>query len=145
MTDTDFELYENEDGTAYAVLVSYGSGSPWSHGNTFLACNKDIVEFWLAHKDNKQFMKTIGSYHFGEQKEDPVYQETLKYFVDHNLVYKDEDDEEGEWELPYMVGFASIRLEWVPYGIMWRIDEYDGAESVEYFSQSSYNCFTKSA
>lgn len=96
MINRDFELYENEDGTEYAVLVSYNFGAEWSHGDPFWACNKDIVEFWLAHKDDRQFMKTIGSYHFGEQKDDPVYQETLKYFVDHSLAYKDEYDEDGE-------------------------------------------------
>ena len=146
MADKDFELYENEDGTAYAVLVSTNYGVEWSRGNPFLACNKDIVEFWLAHKDDEQFMKEVGSYGFMRNKDNPVYQEVLRYFIDHGLAekYYDLDDNE-EWNLPFMGGFAGIELEWVPYGVLWRIDSYDGAESVEYFSPSSYNCFTKSA
>ena len=152
----DFELYENEDGTEYAVLVSYGYGSGWSRGDAQLACDKRIVEFWLQHKDDDAFMKAIDSFYFGDNHDDPVYQECLRFFDSIGMVSR-----MSEWHLehgeelpdnfvedyyfPFMGGFADIELEWVPYGTMWRIDEYDGAESIEYFSPSYYNCFEKSA
>jgi hypothetical protein len=36
-----------------------------------------------------------------------------------------------EYERPYMGGYDNLHLEFIPRGTMFRIHEYDGAESIE--------------
>lgn len=38
----------------------------------------------------------------------------------------------------YQGGLSQIKLEWVPQGMAFRINEYDGYESIEYQSDSSF-------
>lgn len=39
---------------------------------------------------------------------------------------------------PYMGGFPDCDLEWVPVGARFRINEYDGAESLEIENEGSW-------
>ena len=116
------EKYWNSDKSKYAVLVSYGFGAGWaSWNNPELAYDKRVVEFWLAHKDDKEWMRSVernGTFHGGQSdanKEAEVFFKSIGYD-----------------ELPYMGGFRTIELEWIPKGVSWRIKEYDGAESLEF-------------
>lgn len=115
------ELYWNEDHSDYAVLVSHGFGAGWSTWSTqdgapHLACDKRIVEFWLAHKDNKEWMRSVDTM---LDTESPASKEAASFFKSI-----------GYHNCPYMGGFNDIKLHWVPANSKWRIEEYDGAESL---------------
>ena len=130
----DFNLYESEDGKSYAVLVSKRFGSMWSDNDPQIACDKRLVEFWLKHKDDKEFINDILYNRLEKIRRSPVYKECRTIFRSFGLN-----------QPPYfMVGFAGIELVWVRYGEMWRITRsYDGTEELEFFSPASYNCFEK--
>lgn len=102
------------------VLVSPGYGAGWSTwNNAELAYDKRVVEFWLSHKDDKEFMRTVGDDGY-YNCESNAYKEARNFF---NSI--------GYAKCPYMVGFSSIVLMFVPRGIPWRILEYDGDEELE--------------
>ena len=125
----EHELYLNEDGTKYAVLVSYGYGAGWSSWNEpWFAYDKRIVEFWLAHKDDNNWLETCASTF---RKDSPARKEAYEFFT--NVI--------GLNECPYMGGFKNIELEWVNRGTAWHIHEYDGAESIEYMTDMEWICF----
>ena len=127
------ELYLNENGTKYAVLVSYGYGAGWSSwSERFLAYDKRVVEFWLAHKNDKQWMREVERYGSGSRQESPAHKEAREFFT--NVIGLD--------RCPYMGGFADIELEWVNFGVAWRIDEYDDAESIVYQYMEEWTLFT---
>ena len=121
------ELYWNEDHTAYAVLVSKGFGAGWSSWEgSELAYDARVVKFWLDHKDNEKWMHDVDSC----RVDNPAVEEAKTFFKkEFNLDYI------------YMGGFSDIVLEWVPAGTYWRIDEYDGAESIEYLDTREWNIF----
>lgn len=124
------ELYWNGDHSEYAVLVSYGFGAGWSTWNVSeLAYDKRVVNFWLDHKDNKEWMKTVDNFGFGSTKESQAHKEAAEFFK--SIGYGD----------VYMGGFFDIELEWIPRGTKWRISEYDGAESIEIERNDTWNCF----
>ena len=52
-----------------AILVSPGFGTGWStwEGKE-LAYDKRVVEFWLKHKDDKEFMEDLDSYNDNANK-----------------------------------------------------------------------------
>lgn len=131
------ELYLNEDGTKYAVLVSYGFGAGWSSWNKpWFAYDKRIVEFWLAHKDDDNWIKTCDRYFSpGFHEESPAHKEVREFFT--NVIGFDDD------ECPYMGGFIDIRLQWMDFNTPWRITEYDGAESIECLGDINWICFSK--
>lgn len=111
------ELYWNHDHSAYAVLVSYNFGAGWSTwDDEALAYDKRIVEFWLAHKNDGEWMKSVNSFY---DEGSAAHKEAADFFK--SIGYKD---------CPYMGGFANIDLHWVPANAKWRIEEYDGAESL---------------
>lgn len=128
----DFDLYESEDGKGYAVLVSQGYGDGWSDGDPQLACDKRIVEFWLSHKDDKEFMKELDKWDFINNHNNKVRKECDDFF--HSIGFEDS---------PSMSGFYQIHLEWVEYGDAWCIDSYDGWETIEYYIPSNYIMFFK--
>ena len=108
-------LYYNEDKTAFGVLVSYcyGAGfSTWAYHE--MAYDRRVIEFWLSHKDDEQWMMDV-RYH----TEGRAFSETINFFT--SIGYPD----------LYFGGFANCELEWVPIGTNFRINEYDGAESLE--------------
>ena len=123
------EYYYNEDETSVAGLVSCGFGAGWSTWNdSELAYDKRIVEFWLAHKGDRQFMDGIYSIHGHDEDEWSLSaKETVKFF--NSLGY----------ENLYFEGFADLALVWIPVGCRWRINEYDGSEDLEVLDMDDYN------
>ena len=101
--------YYSADGKSAAVLVSTGYGAGWSTWNSpELAWDSRVVEWWLEHKDHwdLDYLCRGG--------------EADKFF------------ESLGYEAPYYGGLSDIILVWVKLGRKWRIEEYDGAESIEY-------------
>lgn len=127
----EHELYLSEDGMQYAVLVSHGFGAGWASWNErWFAYDKRIVEFWLAHKDDEQWMREVERY---SNPESPAHKEAREFFT--GVI--------GLEDCPYMGGFNDIDLEWVKFGKIWRIDEYDGAESLVFLEEEEWTCFYK--
>lgn len=119
MTYKGVELYE-KDG-AYGVLVSPGFGAGWSTWEKDeLAYDKRVVEFWLSHKDDAEWMSTVD---YGVS---PAAKEAKGFFE--SIGYGD----------PYMGGFDQIVLKFVGPGVWWRITEYDGSESLETFENAGF-------
>ena len=110
------------------VLVSYGYGAGWStwdgSENIDLATDKRIVDFVKsdAFKNNdiqatREFFKTLGI----------------------SIFDSDEDDEDDDkYEHIYGGGFFDCRIVKVKPGSLFRIKEYDGAESIEYFDENNW-------
>lgn len=123
--------YWNEDKTEYAVLVSQGFGAGWSTWNKReLAYDSRVVEFYLAHKDDEEWMRTVEESGLMSQEESAAHKEAKEFF-----------ESIGYDECPYMGGFESIELEWVPCGVIWRMNEYDGAEFIVYQDKQDWVCF----
>lgn len=128
----DIELFWNEDHTKYAVLVSAGFGAGFASWDSIeLAYDKRIVVFWLEHKDNKEWMRTVNQTAFGSSiPQSEANKEAVAFF--HSIGYD---------ECPYLGGFASIHLEWVEAGQKWIIEEYDGSESLCFEEDFNWICF----
>lgn len=92
-----------------AILISIGYGAGWSTWGPW-------VNRSLAY--DKRIVEAFIS---GISKEDmSEFLETLGY---HDV---------------YMGGFDNLEIEWVPKGTLFRIEEYDGHESIEVFDEKSY-------
>lgn len=104
-------LYWNHDHTQYAILISPRYGAGWSTWNDpKLAYDKNVVKLWLKTKDNPY---------------------TGKVFVKNELSllgYKD----------VYLGDYSNIEVIWIHEGDIWRITEYDGAESIEFLESEEY-------
>ena len=125
------ELYWNEDHTKYAVLVSGDFGAGWSTWEGMkLAYDKRVVEFWLAHEYDKEWMDAVSQITFGSNPQSEANKEAVAFFK--SIGYDD---------CPYLGGFSSIHLEWVEAGREWIIEEYDGAESLYFREDYRWNCF----
>lgn len=122
------ELYEKNG--KIGVLVSHGFGAGWSSwGCDELAYDKRVVEFWLAHKDDEQFMRTVDHFGWGNEPESAAHKEAMEFFS--SLGYGS----------PYIGGFEDIELEFVEKGVPWRITEYDGAEDIETLETAGFITF----
>jgi len=123
------EYYWNEDHNSIAVLVSSGYGAGWSTWNVpALAYDKRVVEFWLSHNDLDWIEEVSRPMCLDELlPETDAHREARLFFT------------ECGYETPYFGGYKNIRLVWVPKDVYWRIIEYDGAESVEYFDSALWN------
>lgn len=101
------ERYYNNDGQL-AVLVSHGYGAGWSTWNDEygidLAIDKRVVKVFFEYKT------------FGKKIKHDELRDWLESIGYHNV---------------YTGGWEDIRIEWVDKGTMFRISEYDGAESLE--------------
>lgn len=109
------EFYYNKDHTEVAILISAGFGAGWSSWNTIeLAYDKRVVEYWLAHKDDEEWMAAIDK------------------FLENNAIQQQAKNDFAMMGYPnvYFGGFNDIKLIWVPIGTKFRINEYDGAESI---------------
>ena len=116
------EKYTKDGQTA--ILVSPGYGAGWSTwGKNELAYDKRIVEFWLKHKDDKEYLNKLDK----AFEDNEVKKEVNKLF------------ESWGYENVYFGGFKDIRIEWLPVGTQYRITEYDGYESIEINSASLWN------
>lgn len=121
------ELYKK--GKRYAVLVSPGYGAGWSIWNdSRLAYDKRVVEFWLSHKEDKNFMETVERF---DRPESDAHKEAREF------------SESCGYEMPYMGGFDQIEVEYVKPGEMWKIREYDGSEWLERFDSCNYEVFSE--
>ena len=75
------------------------------------------------------------------RKEELLYDPTIVQLV---LDHKHKDipkyllDRYQEEDAPYMGGSEELAVEWVPMGERFRIDEYDGAESVVLASRENW-------
>lgn len=116
--------YYNEDKNSVAVLISLGFGAGWSTWNgEELAYDARVVEFFLKHSNDTQWLHNCSTRGTKENKEANDFFTSLGY------------------EHPYMGGFGSLKLVWIPTGTLFRIQEYDGAESIEFFSKEDWMCF----
>lgn len=123
------EYYEKNG--EIGVLVSPGYGAGWSTwGKKELAYDKRIVDFWLSHKDDKEFMRTIEDDGSFSRRESKAHKETAQFFK--SIGYE---------KCPYMGGFVDIVLEYVPRGTPCRISEYDGYETLETFEDAGFTTF----
>ena len=121
-------LYYNADHTAAAVLISPGFGAGWSTWEgSELAWRREIVEFFLAHKDNEQWMNTVDRYNCDAWEQSMANREAEEFFK--SIGYD---------ECPYLGGFNQIKLVWVPLGAAWRIKEYDGNETLIFLNNENY-------
>ena len=110
-------LYYNEDKTAFGVLVSEGYGAGFSTwGEREQAYDRRIIEFWLAHKDDSEWINELCNHYSNipsaAELEAKKFAESIGY------------------EYVCWLGFEDCELYWVPVGKNFRIDEYDGAETL---------------
>ena len=118
----EVDVYEVDGGVA--VLVSHGYGAGWSTWNCKeLAYDKRVVEFWLEHKDDVEYISDIQR--IGTKSNS----EARKFFKD--LGYGD----------VYFGGIGGIKMEVVPKGMPFVIEEYDGAEHIEFLEEMPYIVF----
>lgn len=111
----NLEYYYNEDGDI-VVLISEQFGSGWSTSNggkIELAVDKRIVEFFLKHIDDSDYMQKLSSFNDNEVKT-----EAKKYFA--SMGYKD----------VCFFGAEDIDFYCVPKGSKIEIREYDGDEEL---------------
>ena len=111
------EPYYNEDHTKAAVLISPGYGTGWSTSNedSRLAYDARIIQFYLDHYQDKEWMKQT------RQHYTPACNELIA-FINSILEYKNLDVNP--------LGFCNCQLEWVPLNTPLMIDEYDGYETL---------------
>lgn len=130
MTYNGVELYEKNG--EIGVLVSPGYGAGWSTwGCDELAYDKRVVEFWLSHKDDKEFVATVEESGYYRVPESAAHKEAMEFF--NSIGYGS----------PYMGGFDQIELEYVKKGVPWRISEYDGWESLETLDTAGFITFAE--
>lgn len=97
-----------------AILYSPGFGAGWSTwGEEKLAWDKRVVEYYLEHKDDKEFMRQI------DIAGSKVEKEAEKYF------------EELGYPNIYFGGFNELKIGWLKEGTKYHINEYDGSEYIQ--------------
>jgi hypothetical protein len=96
------------DGTEVAVLVSGGFGAGFSTWNKISPMNPLAVTAILF--DRRDLLANAS---------------------------EDERARMGDRDA-YMGGVDDVSIHWVPVGTLFRVDEYDGAESVEYLSDAGF-------
>ena len=122
------ELYEKNG--KIGVLVSPGWGAGWSTWSCpALAYDKRVIEFWLDHKDDENFLKTVEITGGWEIPESSAHKEAAEFFK--SIGYEE----------PYMGGFDDIVLKYVKPGEPWRISEYDGWEHLETLDDAGFITF----
>jgi hypothetical protein len=93
-----------------AVAYSPGYGAGWSSWNTNMFPDKEVEDTLLFHPE---IIKMILN---GRQKEI-----TTSWLVEHFG---------KEYENVYTGGAYKLKIDWVPIGRTFRIDEYDGSECI---------------
>ena len=124
------ELYENKG--KYGVLVSpgYGAGwSTWCSEHPEVAYDKRVIQFWLDHEKDEDFMDTVDG--------SPYRGKASLSWLEANEFFKSI----GYEECPYMGGFKQCVLKYVKKGEPWRITEYDGWENFETLDNAGFITF----
>lgn len=119
------ELYYNDDRTAYAVLISSGYGSGWSTCNSAypeIAYDKEVIAWYFALTP-----KYIEQVSIRDTEANKFAQRLFK-----SLGYKD----------IYFGGLKPNMIKWIPVGSIWRVDEYDGFETIEFLDLREWNQFS---
>ena len=115
----EIEKYYNSDKTAIAVLVSPDYGAGWSTWNTpEIAYDRRVVEYWSEYWLDKIPDERYMDIYDSQEVQD--FMESIGY---DNI---------------YCGGWGDIRVAWVPVGTLFRINEYDGSESLEILREDSY-------
>ena len=115
------DLYINEDGTAYAVLISPGFGAGWSSWEgKKLAYDRRVIELFLSG------YKVPANWYTNEAPK-----------ADWDRFFR-----ELGYGHVYAGGWNALKLVWMPFGTYWRIKEYDSSETIEYLDiDNDYICF----
>ena len=107
------DILVNDKRDAYAVLVSGSFGAGWSTWNDpRIGYDKRVVEFYMAR--------------YGAED---LTSEEIKQFLT-NCGYKN----------TYIGGWDGLQIVWVPLGRFWKMTEYDGAEGIDVFDPTKWNC-----
>ncbi len=114
------------------VLYSPGFGSGWAHDSwndcgSELAMRKEIIEWLYKHRCVKEeFLPNTYEIGFDSQISD------FEDFISKELGYK---------EVWFNGAIDGLVLKYIPCGTAFRIDEYDGAESIEIISRENPNIY----
>jgi len=93
------------------LLISPGYGAGWSTWNLpAMATDKDLIELFEKGCTYEEMEKLCIEKHYTDAYDMP----------------------------PYMGGFLQLEVVEVPKGVFYRINEYDGAESVEVFDPDKW-------
>lgn len=97
-----------------AILVSKDFGAGWSTWNKKeLAYDKRVVEFYLEHKDDEEYMRNM------RRRDRKTTEETEKIF------------KSWGYDNVYFGGFSDIEICWLPVGTKYYISEDDGWETLK--------------
>ena len=105
--------YYNKDGK-FGVLVSYGYGAGWSTWNEMKPHDGDFIKFLFENN----FIEIV------EEK-----YKLIKDF-DEKLI-KEKCNEITKENYTCIFGLKNCCIEWLEEGTLFKISEYDGAESIE--------------
>ena len=119
--ETMVETYKNEHGEI-AVLVSGGYGAGWStwNGEPCIAWDKRVVELFMRLTIQERVALAC-------HKPELEWARQLVESWGYTSIY---------WG-----GFDDCSIEWVPAGKPFRINEYDGAENLEYLDMDDWVVF----
>ncbi len=107
------------DGKTYVgVLISRGFGAGWSTWNGMNPCDSDFLQFLTENGE-------IGSINNFEWEIYIEQSDVEDYFASKKMS-------------PYCGGTDGFVIEWLEEGTRFRINEYDGAESIEIFDPDDY-------
>lgn len=119
----DVALYCKDD--KIGVLISSDFGATWSvDQDKRLAYDKRVIDFWLEHKDDKEFMRDIDSF-----RENP------------NKTYMEKVFSMYGYDDVYFGAFPDLELVWVEKGKPFKIREYDGSEWIEFYNPDEWTTF----
>ena len=126
--DKDYSKLVTSDGRV-AVLFSPGYGAEWS-ANTYSIVRKHQLTF-----DSRIVLKVMSSEFkntFPEREGTPESQRKFKDFINPILSTFD------KYDIPFYSAFAQLEVIFIPENTLFRINEYDGSESVEIFDIAKF-------
>ena len=72
-----------------------------------------------------------GWYTWNQENQDMIFDPTVVMFVEDGDLDKAEAYATLKWPDAYLGGLRDLRVEWIPEGTAFKINEYDGNESIE--------------
>lgn len=117
------DLYLNDNGdVGFLYSPGYGAGwSTWNGDHEEIAYDKRVIEKFIEDPDLFHNYKDV----FGSYSPRPL----------------DEFMRSLGYERGYYGGAEDLKLVFIPKGVMFRVHEYDGSESIVVFDPSDYICF----